>query len=326
VTRAASVAHAIACIGACVVVTMSSTTAEAAPFSYRPPGELVAGSGKGRVDSKVYAPGIRFPIQDGPAFANSQVWGHGGSSGPGGSQCDIENFSYPWHDNYCETRTWDMPLCPSGTGHQGQDVRTSDCKANIHTTVAVADGTITNVGSYSVYLTRADGTRFDYLHMSNVAVKVGQKVKTGDVMGKVSNVFGGTPTTVHLHFNIQQNVSGVGMVYVPPYLSLIAAYETLIGVADAGVSDAAVDARDVGVADASDARVDAPDVALPDTRPVSDGDSADLGDASEALQANEGGSSGCGCRTTGSSPSSSYALGLVTAALALAVTRRKRSR
>ena len=29
---------------------------------------------------------MRFPMEEGPAFANSQVWGHGGGSGPGGGQ------------------------------------------------------------------------------------------------------------------------------------------------------------------------------------------------------------------------------------------------
>lgn len=228
--------------GALAVASLGSARVAAAadPFTYDPPGQLASGSGKGRVDMNVYAPGIRFPIESGPAFANSQVWGHGGNSGPG-SQCDIENFSYPWHDNYCETRDWDMPLCPSGTGHQGQDIRAASCKAGVHTAVAVVDGTITSIGSYSVYLTAADGTRFDYLHEQDVIVKEGQKVKRGDPIGKVSNQFGGSATTVHLHFNIHQNVAGIGAVYVPPYLSVVHAYETLegIGVMDAGVPEAA---------------------------------------------------------------------------------------
>lgn len=213
------------------IATLSGTAAiaHAADFTYRPPGELVSGSGKGRVDTKVYAPGMRFPIEVAPAYANSQVWGAGGSMGPGGGQCATSNYSYPWHDNYCESRSWDMPLCPSGTGHQGQDIRPSTCAKDVHFAVAAADGTITNVGSYSVYLTDAAGTRYDYLHMSNVSVRVGDKVKRGQRIGKVSNVFGGTPTTIHLHFNLRQTVSGVGTVYVPPYMSLVRSYEELIG-------------------------------------------------------------------------------------------------
>jgi len=210
-------------------VGLFAQSASATPnFTHDPPGSLVKGSGTGRVDMNVYAPDMLFPMKEGEAFANSQVWGHGGSNGPG-SQCDKENFSYPWHDNYCETRDWDMPLCPSGNGHQGQDVRSFDCKDKVHPVVAVADGTITNVGSYSVYLTTADGTRFDYLHMANVAVKEGDHVTQGQQVGVVSNQFGGEQTTIHLHFNIRQNVAGVGSVYVPPYNSLINAYEYHIG-------------------------------------------------------------------------------------------------
>lgn len=210
----------------------------ASTFTWDPPGVLPPGSGAGRIDNHVYVPGIRFPIESAPAFANSQVWGHGGNSGPAGTaQCDAENFSYPWRDNYCETRGWSMPLCPSGTGHQGQDIRAATCKKDVHWVVAVAAGDVTQVGSYSVYVTAPDGTRFDYLHMeaSSVQVKVGQTVVRGQRLGRVSNNFNGTPTTVHLHFNIRQNLPGHGYVYVPPYLSLVTAYGRLVGV-DAGTS------------------------------------------------------------------------------------------
>lgn len=218
----------------------SSSSGGSATFSYAPPGELEQKSGKGRTgDTKIYAPTMRFPIESGPAFANSQVYGRGGGSGPGGGQCDKENFSYPWHDDYCETRDWDMPLCPAGQGHQGQDIRAATCEKGVHWVVAVDDGTITNVGSYSVYLTVADGTRYDFLHMQDVQVKEGDVVKRNQRIGKVSNQFGGSPTTVHLHFNIKQNVAGVGDVFVPPYTSLINSYEELLGLhpkaPDAGV-------------------------------------------------------------------------------------------
>jgi len=218
----------IALVGAAAVTFTSAAHADT-EFTYDPPGELAPRSGTGRVDDNVYAPGIRFPMESGPAYANSQVWGHGGGSGPkGSSQCDEENFSYPWRDNYCESRSWDMPLCPSGTGHQGQDIRAATCEKDKHWVVAAEDGTITNVGSYSVYLTTPDGTRFDYLHMSNVAVKEGEDVKRGQRLGLVSNQFGGSATTVHLHFNIKQNVAGLGIVFVPTYLSLVESYKNLL--------------------------------------------------------------------------------------------------
>lgn len=210
------------------VVLLWSAPVAAQPFTFDPPGQLVAGSGTGRADDTIYAPTMLFPMQTLPAFANSQVYGNGGGQGPGGGQCDAVNYSYPWQDNYCESRSWDMPLCPSGTGHQGQDIRPATCDKDVHPVVAAENGTITNVGSYSVYLTADDGTRFDYLHMSNVQVSVGQDVQRGDVLGMVSNEFGGTPTTIHLHFNIRQNVAGVGTVYVPTYMSLINSYQRLL--------------------------------------------------------------------------------------------------
>ena len=197
-------------VAALVIAAASyAVPTHAQDFSYLPPGDLEPGSGMGLMDDTVFAPGMRFPIESAPAYANSQVWGHGGSQGPGGGQCDIENFSYPWRDNYCETRSWDMPLCPAGTGHQGQDIRGATCDNDTHWVVAVVDGTITSIGNYSVYLTGDDGTRYDYLHMSNVQVQVGQQVSVGERVGMVSNAFGGTPTTIHLHFNIRQNIRSV---------------------------------------------------------------------------------------------------------------------
>ncbi|MBW2522834.1 MAG: peptidoglycan DD-metalloendopeptidase family protein [Deltaproteobacteria bacterium] len=206
-----------------------TASADAQPFSYLPPGDLIPGSGQGRVDWTVYAPNMRFPIELAPAFANSQVYMNGGSQGPGGGQCDSVNYSYPWRDNYCEIRSWTMPLCPAGQGHQGQDIRPATCANHAYWCVATTAGTITNVGTYSVYLTAADGTRYDYLHMSNVAVSVGQSVSRGQRLGMVSNQFGGTPTSIHLHFNIRQFVANLGNVYVPPYMSLVRSYEALIG-------------------------------------------------------------------------------------------------
>jgi murein DD-endopeptidase MepM/ murein hydrolase activator NlpD len=207
---------------------------EPEPFEYDPPGVLVPGSGAGRVDETVYAPGMRFPIEEGPAFANSQVWGNGGNEGPGGGQCDAVNYDYPWHDNYCETRSWDMPMCPAGIGHQGQDIRPGTCDNGVHWTVAADAGTVTSIGSYSIYVTAADGTRYDYLHGTAQIVAVGQNVAREERINRVSNEFGGTATTIHLHFNIRQDVAGFGMVYAPTYMSLVGAYQELFGLVGNG--------------------------------------------------------------------------------------------
>lgn len=241
--------------------------ADAGPFAYDPPGTLTPEkAGRGRPDDRVYVPGLRFPLESGPAFANSQVWNPGGGEGPeNASQCEASNYAYPWRDNYCESRTWDMPLCPSGTGHQGQDIRAATCEKAKHTVVAVVDGTITNVGSYSVYITTADGTRFDYLHMSNVLVKEGDVVKRGQPIGKVSNQFGSSATTIHLHLNIRQNIDGLGLVFVPPYMTLIRAYEDLMGLNE---PDASVPPP----APTPQAPAPAPQVAPPEPEPEPEGD------------------------------------------------------
>ncbi len=221
------------CAGASVflVAMLLALSSAAEEFQYMPPGELVEGSGTGLADYNVYVPGMRFPIEEAPAYPNSQVWGHGGMHGPGGGQCHEDNYSYPWWDNYCESRQWDMPLCPSGQGHQGQDIRPRTCDDKTHWAVAAEAGTITHIGSYSVNLTTADGTRHRYLHMdpATLPVSVGDTVQRGQRLGLVSNAFGGTPTTIHLHYDIQQAVDGLGQVYVPTYMSLVESYKDLIG-------------------------------------------------------------------------------------------------
>lgn len=267
-------------------------------FTYEPPGQLPTGSGTGRPDMTVYAPGMRFPFENGPAYANSQVYEIGGYLGPSGSLCDKRNFSYPWKDNYCEKRDWDMPLCPAGTGHQGQDIRGATCEETqktqprLYWAVAAVDGRITNVGSYSVYLTAADGSRYDYLHMSDLAIKSGDVVKRGQRLGKVSNAFNGEQTTIHLHFNLRQNVAGVGMVYVSPYMSLVESYETLMGLrTDAGPPPAP------------------PPAAAPEPAPVPE---------PVAPAADEG----CGCRMHTTAPAATPIV-LVIAVLAAAMRRRR---
>jgi murein DD-endopeptidase MepM/ murein hydrolase activator NlpD len=61
--------------------------------------------------------------------------------------------------------------------------------------------------------------------MARLKVTTGQSVNKGDVIGYVSNDFGGTPTTLHLHFEIKLNTAESGWQYAPPYASLLAAYQ-----------------------------------------------------------------------------------------------------
>lgn len=208
-------------------------------FSYHAPGALLPGTGKGSLDQIVHAPDIVFPIANTPAYLQSQVFTFGGGVG-GGDQCDPRNYAYPWRDNFCETRSANRgsPLCPAQKIHQGQDIRvgtpaqcntmrrTAKSDRTLHEVVAVEDGVISNVGSYSISL-RAGGRIYKYLHlnMAKLKVKTGDSVTAGQSLGYVSNDFGGSATTFHLHFEIVQNTADEGWVYVPPYLSLVEAYE-----------------------------------------------------------------------------------------------------
>lgn len=208
-------------------------------FSYFEAGALLPGSGQGAPDQIAYAPDIVFPIAGAPAYLQSQVFSFGGGVA-GGDQCDARNYTYPWRDNFCEVRSANRtsPYCPQPKVHQGQDIRVgtaADCNTlrrtsaadrALHKVVAVEDGVISHVGTYSVNL-RAGGRIYKYMHMnmSKLEVKAGDPVTAGQHIGYVSNDFGGTPTTFHLHFEITQNDAGSGWIHVPPYLSLAQAYE-----------------------------------------------------------------------------------------------------
>ena len=211
----------------------SATPAASSGFAYDPPGSAHATGGKGFSDPSLFAPGMRFPVDQPKAFANSQVYGHGGASGPGGGQCDSANYAYPWHDNFCEARGYKTPMCPSGNGHQGQDIRPGSCVKARYLAVAAEAGKITQIATYTVYLTADDGRVFRYLHlqMDQLKVRVGDRVERGQPIGYVSNNFGKTPTTIHLHFEVKEPVTRKGkslFTFVPPYTSLVDAYQRLL--------------------------------------------------------------------------------------------------
>ncbi|MBE7608387.1 M23 family peptidase, partial [Salmonella enterica subsp. enterica serovar 4:-:1,2] len=35
--------------------------------------------------------------------------------------------SYPWRDNFCESRSFEVWQCVGGYGHQGEDIRAAEC-------------------------------------------------------------------------------------------------------------------------------------------------------------------------------------------------------
>jgi len=205
-------------------------------FEYSAPGVLEAAGGQGVKSEEILFPAMLFPLEAGPAYLNSQVYRPGGGKSTSHEdQCAKINYSYPWHDNFCETRGFDTPMCPGGKGHQGQDIRPRTCKKNLHWAVAVEDGIIGHIGTYSVTLQTKHGTLYRYLHlnMKELEVRSGKLVKAGDRIGKVSNDFGATPTTIHLHFEAKDSVrwadGNVTTGFLPPYTSLVSSYKKLMG-------------------------------------------------------------------------------------------------
>ena len=213
-------------------------------FGYFAPGQLISGSGGGRADYTTYSQ-IRFPLETAPAYAVSQVYGRRDrikaveldENGPS---------SAIWHDNFCERRGFPVAQCPAGIGHQGQDIRPASCKpppgadrcthrGNI---VAVRDGVILRSprqeAAYLFVNSANEHIRFRYLHMSPRKMDAegllsGRRVHEGEVIGEVSNFsMKEAGTSYHLHFDIQVPTRH-GWVFVNPYMTLVTAYERLIG-------------------------------------------------------------------------------------------------
>ena len=245
-------------------------------FTYFSPGSLIPGSGRrpdvpGRTDYTVYAR-LRFPIKEPPAFANSQSFNNWGDCDFTGRSprrlgrkgmsysCKVNglplvfdesagrNYSYPWRDNFCEHRNFDVGQCPAGQGHQGQDIRPSNC-AQInqgadrcepyrHEVVAAHDGMLLRAPKQEavfLFINTADThMRVRYMHMSPKrldadGVLSGRTVKAGERIGLVANYNEyERGTTNHLHFDMQVPTR-IGWVFVNPYMTLVAAYERLIG-------------------------------------------------------------------------------------------------
>lgn len=161
---------------------------------------------------------------------------------------ETKNYTYPWRDNFCEHRYWSVSQCPAGLGHQGEDIRPGACKLRNagadrcepyqDSVVAVRRGVVWRVaGDEALYLfANAPGEhiRFRYLHMNPrmldfAGMVSGREVAEGDVLGPVGDYGkreGGT--TYHLHFDMQVPTQQ-GWLFVNPYMTLVAAYERLIG-------------------------------------------------------------------------------------------------
>ncbi|MFD8939264.1 M23 family metallopeptidase [Streptomyces sp. NPDC059578] len=79
---------------------------------------------------------------------------------------------------------------------------------------AIGSGTITEAGwsgsyGYRTVLTLNDGTELWYAHQSSIGVSVGQKVTTGEVIGRVGGT--GNVTGAHLHLEVHPGGGSAGI-------------------------------------------------------------------------------------------------------------------
>lgn len=211
-----------------------------ADFSYRPPGDIIAGTGyhhqSGRADFNAYAQ-IRFPLEA-PAYIHSQ-------KRRSSDKMDAPDATYPWRDNFCEARSFAVGQCSNGYGHQGEDIRPGACPARIEggcdpkqqPIFAVRDGVVIRSPKQQAATlqinTRNEHIRFRYMHMNPAAMDAdgvlnGREVAEGEKIGVVSNYLDHpNGTTRHLHFDIQVFTRD-GWIWVNPYATLVTAYERLI--------------------------------------------------------------------------------------------------
>jgi len=214
-----------------------------AEFSYRPVGDLIANSGYhkqgGRTDLTAYSQ-IRFPLQHAPDFVRSQSFGKR-------DKMDQPSGGYPWRDNFCESRSFEVGQCPGGYGHQGQDIRPAPCPGSSNDedrcdprhqpVVAVRDGVVIRSSKQQAATlqinTSNEHIRFRYMHMNPSIMDAdgllnGRHVQEGEQIGVVSNYLDHpNGTTRHLHFDVQVFTRD-GWLWVNPYVTLISAYERLI--------------------------------------------------------------------------------------------------
>jgi len=213
-----------------------------AEFSYRPSGDIIPNTGYrkqgGHPDAMAYAQ-IRFPLEKAPAFVRSQSYG---------KRDKVESTTgYPWRDNFCESRSFEVWQCGGGYGHQGEDIRAADCPPQSdgrepcdtkqRGVVAVRDAIVIR-GSKDQAATlevnsRTEHIRFRYMHMNPQTMNAygllnGRIVAEGEKIGVVSNYLDHPAgTSMHLHFDVQVFTRD-GWIWVSPYVTLVSAYERLI--------------------------------------------------------------------------------------------------
>jgi hypothetical protein len=229
--------------------TIERPAAASADFTYRSPGDIIANSGSrkqsGRADFTAYSQ-IQFPLERTPAFIHSQSFRNRRSGDKPIDPLAGGNASYPWRDNFCEARSFNVGQCSSGFGHQGEDIRPAPCSPEAdagtcnpkqQTVVAVRDAILIRSPKQQAATlqvnTRNEHIRFRYMHMNPATMDAdgilnGRHVAEGEHIGVVSNYLDRpNGTTRHLHFDVQV-FTREGWLWVNPYVTLISAYERLI--------------------------------------------------------------------------------------------------
>lgn len=100
------------------------------------------------------------------------------------------------------TDTWGAPR-PGGRRHKGTDVFAPYGSP----AYAVNDGTIQRVNSgptsgLAIQLRAVDGNVYFYAHEASVSVRTGQKVKAGQVIGRVGTSGNARGSSAHVHFEL----------------------------------------------------------------------------------------------------------------------------
>ena len=214
-------------------------------FIYRQVGDIISGGAhkqNGYPDLHAYSQ-IRFPLEA-PALVHSQWYGRSHGSDKSDPRAPLQ----PWRDSFCEPRSsFNVGQCPSGFGHQGQDLRPracpdpgdgpKTCDPRQQPIFAVRDGVlIRSPGQQAATLQingRNEHIRFRYMHMNPSTMDAegvlnGRMVAEGEKIGVVSNFLDHpNGTSRHLHFDVQVFTRD-GWIWVNPYVTLISAYERLI--------------------------------------------------------------------------------------------------
>lgn len=211
-------------------------------FVYRASGDIIARTGarrqSGRADNTAYSQ-IRFPLVRVPVAVRSQSFARR-------DKTRLTDGVYPWRDNFCEDRSFNVGQCSSGFGHQGQDIRPRPCTAEEsaegcddkqQTIVAVRDSVVIRTPKQQAATlqinTRTEHIRFRYMHMNPSAMDDaglinGRRLIEGEPIGVVSNYLDRpNGTSRHLHFDVQVFTRD-GWLWVNPYTTLVSAYERLI--------------------------------------------------------------------------------------------------